>query len=49
MRGLAMEIPFNRPQLAGDEHAYIDDALAGESFRGMASSRADVPIRWSVD
>ena len=29
-----MEIPFNRPQLVGDEHAYIDEALAGGKLSG---------------
>jgi dTDP-4-amino-4,6-dideoxygalactose transaminase len=29
-----MEIPFNRPQLAGQEHAYIDAALASGKLSG---------------
>jgi dTDP-4-amino-4,6-dideoxygalactose transaminase len=29
-----MEIPFNRPQLAGSEHLYIDEALASGKLSG---------------
>ncbi len=29
-----MEIPFNRPQLVGSEHAYIDEALASGKLSG---------------
>ena len=29
-----VEIPFNRPQLVGNEHAYIDEALASGKLSG---------------
>ncbi len=34
MQPSLMEIPFNRPQLVGDEHAYIDEALASGKLSG---------------
>jgi dTDP-4-amino-4,6-dideoxygalactose transaminase len=34
MRRAVMDIPFNRPQLAGLEHAYIDEALTSGKLSG---------------